>query len=458
MPERTGSNWIWPNDQFDPNPARKAKGFRTMLSFEVPRHSPLAKRVAHLANRIFLRVGSRSHGAITPIVGKDNLEILRAIPNGAGNILVGTHPGPLDSHLMFHLVGAAHRGPAVFLMAAEAYFGGPAWRRGALNRLGVIPVARGRKNPEAIAHMAELVGRGWWGGIFPEGEVYFSREVMPMEYGAMRIATETALDAQRRSGSGKARPIFLTPFAHVYFFADLAATARLANNALGQLESHPLIAIRHGAGDFITRLRAAADRLLENKAREYGVADDVWQDDDRFERNRKLQDAVLSDLETEYLSESESGYARRRAMKVRMACFERLADPDLPADERAAIENDVKKTRELILMTPFSHGYREKYDDLETQVEYLRRFRVALDMPPFNFGSQLVHFEVAEPIDVHPIARAYEALESEDARRNLLYERTEAVREIIQAGVDTICARRAGALGERIDVYRARPQ
>lgn len=421
-----------------------------MLSFEAPRHSRLAARGAHLANRIFLRFGSRSHGAVTPILGNRDIAKLRAIPHEAGNILVGTHPGPLDSHLMFHLIGAAHHGPAVFLMAAEAYFGGPRWRRAALSWLGVIPVARGRKNPEAIRHMADLVGRGWWGGIFPEGEVYFSREVMPMEYGAVRIVVETALNAQQRTieeGGGEPRPIFLTPFAHVYFFADAEVTRRRAEDALSQLESHPLIAIKGASGDFITRLQAAADQLLENKASEYGIAEDAWQDDDRFERNRKLQDAVLKDLEREYLGQSDSGYPRRRAMKVRMACFERLANAGITAEERKAIEKNVKKTRELILMTPFSPGYRDKYDDLETWVEYLRRFRTALDMPPFDFGSQVVHFRVGEPIDVHPIARAYDALELEDTRRHLLYEKTEEVREIIQAGVDRICSARRSAAG-----------
>ncbi|MCP4304328.1 MAG: 1-acyl-sn-glycerol-3-phosphate acyltransferase, partial [bacterium] len=208
---------------------------------------------------------------------------MKAIPPGAGNILVGPHPGPLDPQLMFYLLGATHRGPAVFLMAAEVYFGGTALRRLALNRLGVIPVARGRKNPEAVRIMSELIASGWWGGIFPEGEVYFSRQVMPMEDGAIRIAVEAALEIQQETeeggqGGSQLRPVFLTPFAHVYFFKHPKHALSRADKALRELESHPMIAIKSPRGDLPTRLRRAADRLLGNKADAYGIPREEWHD------------------------------------------------------------------------------------------------------------------------------------------------------------------------------------
>ncbi len=113
------SDWIWPNDQYDPVPTRKTRKFRNMLSFEAPRHSRLARCIAYLANRLFyFRLGGSRHGAVTPILPQGELAKLRSIPQGSGNILVSPHPGPLDPQLIFHLVAAAHNGPAVFLMAA----------------------------------------------------------------------------------------------------------------------------------------------------------------------------------------------------------------------------------------------------------------------------------------------------------------------------------------------------
>ncbi len=443
MPVGTASDWVWPHDQYDPVPAKNARRFRKILSFEPPQHSPLVRRIACLANGLYLRVGGPHRGAIKLRLPASEIAKLRAIPEGSGNILVGPHPGPFDSHLMFQVFAKAHAGPAVFLMAAEAYFSGTAPRRFTLNRLGVIPVARGRKNPEAVLCMSQLIASGWWGGIFPEGEVYFSREVMPMEYGAMRIAVEAALEVQRRAAEaevngGELRPIFLTPFSHVYFFEDRPETLHRAELALRELESHPMASIEHPSGDLPTRFRRMADQVLENKARQYGIPGDEWHHEDRFERTRRLQDAVLRRLEMQYIGHKEKGYARRRAMRVRMACFERLADNQLSPESRKQIDTDVLKTRELILMTPFSLAYREKYGDLEMWVEYIRRFRGALDMAPFKFGPQVVTLAFHDPIDVHPIATEYARLKSEESRRRYLYKETQSVREIIQAGVDRI--------------------
>jgi hypothetical protein len=129
-------------------------------------------------------------------------------------------------------------------------------------------------------------------------------------------------------------------------------------------------------------------------------------------------------------------------MDVRMACFERLANEPLSQQQRSNIEKDIQKTRELILMMPFTRAYRKKHGDLEMWVEYLRRFRSALNLRPFDFGKQEVTFKILQPIDMHPIAIEYNSLASEQDRRRLLYSVTESVREIIQTGVDDICASR----------------
>jgi 1-acyl-sn-glycerol-3-phosphate acyltransferase len=443
-----GNDWIWPHDQYDPIAARDIREAREIFRFEAPRYSRVVRRIAYLANwLIHLRLGGSQHGIVIPILPTSEISTLRAIPAGSGNILVGPHPGPVDPQLIFHLLGAVHDGPALFLMAAESYYRGGQLRRALFHRLGVIPVARGRRNPHAVRYMIEHLAKGWWGGIFPEGEVYFSREVMPMEYGAVRIAVEAALRIQSEAVRNNHRTenslqMYVTPFAHVYFFSNPTWSKRKAEEALREIEAHPMIAVRDSSGSIPTRLRSAADRLLKNKAAEYGIPPDAWYCDDRFERVKRLQNAVLSRLETCYLGHHGSGYARRRAMDVRMACFERLANEPLSQQQRSNIEKDIQKTRELILMMPFTRAYRKKHGDLEMWVEYLRRFRSALNLRPFDFGKQEVTFKILQPIDMHPIAIEYNSLASEQDRRRLLYSVTESVREIIQTGVDDICASR----------------
>jgi 1-acyl-sn-glycerol-3-phosphate acyltransferase len=453
-----GTEWIWPHDQYDPTSTRGTLKFRDIFHFEEPQYSHLVQRVAYLANWLFhLRFGGSHHGTVIPVLPKSSFVPLDSIREGAGNILVGPHPGPIDPQLIFHLLARVHDGPAVFLMAAESYYEGGQLRRWLFNRLGVIPVARGRKNPLAIRCMAEYLAKGWWGGIFPEGEVYFSRDVMPMEYGAMRIAVEAALwnhsdTHEREHRRNDYRPMYITPFAHVYFFTDPMRSKRRAEEALREIEAHPMISINEPHGEMPARLRSAADRLLKNKADEYGIPRDDWHSGDRFERVQRLQDAVLCRLEQHYIGHREIGYARRRAMKVRMACFGRLTNDQLSIEERSNIEKDVQKTRELILMTPFTRAYRQKYDDLEMWIEYLRRFRSALNLSPFDFGPQEVIFRVLQPIDMHPIAVEYRSLAVEKHRKKLLYEMTESLREIIQAGVDDICgSRRTMRIPDTVD-------
>jgi len=126
-----------------------------------------------------------------------------------------------------------------------------------------------------------------------------------------------------------------------------------------------------------------------------------------------------------------------------MICIDCLEDTSLSKIESDEIEKDIMKIRELILMTPFSQAYRDKYGDLEMWVEYLRRIRTALALPKKNFGPEEVVFKILEPIDVHPIAKKYQTISSNTERKEFLIWKTEELRKIIQCGVDDICKQRS---------------
>lgn len=436
----------WPYDEYSSGPPSEARHARDILTFRRPRSSPLFQRIAAWLNWVlYLRLGLMRYGSAKPIVARQELAKLKAIPTGAGNILVGPHPGPLDPNLMFYLATKAHEEPLAFLVAEEMYYGGTFLRRAALSQLGAMPVARGNKNPEAIRCMTEHLANGGWGGIFPEGELYFSREVMPMEYGALRIATEAALeiqhDAERSGGTNiSLRPILVTPFAYAYFFADPPMTLRRVVSALEELESRAEVFGEPRKGDVVGRLRAVADALLEHKAREYGIPSPEWQHPDRFVRAKKLRDAALERLETQYIGGVQEGFVRRRALKVRMVIYARLAQSQLSDAEREELQRDLQQTREIVLTVPFTRAYLNKYGDLEMWVEYLRRFRRVLQMASRDLGPQDVVFKILAPIDMHAVARHYRSLPSEDARLEYLFQKTEELRGTIQAGVNEICA------------------
>jgi len=407
------------------------------------------RKIAFVLNYfIYLKFGAFQYGSIRPIISDKDRGRLEAIPEGAGNILVGPHPSNQDAHLLFHLFAQTRTDPVLFLMAAETYLGGTFLRRWVLDELGVIPVNRGRSSPEIIEAMIEHISRGWWGGLFPEGDVYFSREVMPMEIGVLRIAVQAALKVQSRTGQKNGskkpiRPIFITPFAHVCFLRNPNLSRSRLEEAIIELERRSADKNNKQCQNFADRLRSLADQILEHKALEYGIPEDKWQHPDRFLRISRLQHAVLEQLEIAYFGRVQSGYSRRRAMKIRAICVEKLEDKSISDLTRNIIEKDTIKIRELILMTPFSHAYREKYGDLEMWVEYMRRFYTALSIPKKDFGPEDVVFRILEPIDVHLIASEYKLIFSQREKKNFLINETEALRKIIQAGVDGICSQRS---------------
>ncbi|HSH07196.1 MAG TPA: lysophospholipid acyltransferase family protein [Burkholderiales bacterium] len=414
------------------------------LAFQAPAPSRLVQWLGFGINRVYnLALGRQRLGRMTPVFSSADLALLRAIPREAGNVLVGPHPGPHDPFLMYELVRRARRPDGVFLVAAEAYYRESAFARAFLRRLGVVPVARGRPNPEAIEYVVARLGEGQWAGIFPEGDVYYSREVMPMEYGALRIAVEAALRmsrAARAPGTRRgARPILITPFAHVYFFTDRTLTARRVEHAVAELERRQEVFGRRQAGSLIQRLRAIADRLIEHKARQYGAPREAWDAPDRFDRARKLQHWVLEDLERRYLGMVQTGYERRRAIHVRMKIYARMTD--VPADEaqRAVLLQDIQRTRDIILAAPFNPQYQLQHPDLETWAEQLRRYRVAVGLPDCDLGPQKAVFKILPSIDVRPIADAYREISGERERMEFLFRETETLRRTIQSGIDDIC-------------------
>lgn len=431
-------------DEYDSRPARDQRKAEEVLTFLRPNPRPWLQRAAFLLNRVFnLTFGAFGLGRVKPVISAQEIRKLRAIPMEVGNILVGPHPSTHDPFLMYHLYSVAHRIPAGFLVAAESFYKHGPLVRSLMRSLGAIPVARGRKNPQAIDYMTDRLAEGKWCGLFPEGEMYYSREVMPMEYGALRIAVEAALKVRQRANRDRSSrehmtPVLITPFAHVYFFTNRKKTMLRTEAALEELEVRPEVFGRRQCGDLISRLRAAADRLLEYKGNKYGVPKASWDDPDRFERARKLQKFVLEGLEKKYRGQIHEGYERRRALKVRMDIFDVLRSKNFDKQEIESLKLDIQKTRDIVMTVPFNRDYLNRYGDLEMWVEYLRRFRSTLGMPEYDPGPREVVFRIMPSIDVLEIAERYLELATPEAQMEYLFDKTEELRRIIQGGVETI--------------------
>ncbi len=424
---------VYEADPYDPHPEKTAADL--ILTFKPPTPAPWLQRFAFTLNRTVVLPALKRVDVVFP---RSEADKLRAIPMDAGNLLVAPHPDWLDGQVMFHLYSVVGKMPAGFFMASDALQKGSGLYRTLLSLLGAVPIRRGKPNPEAVEYLTQRIAEGGWGGIFPEGAIYISRRVMPMEYGAVRIAIEAALKTQRAAASQSAiRPVFITPYAHVYFHTDREEMLERMHAALQEIEARPDVFGQPREGDLSGRLRAVAQRLLESKARRYHVAMNGWEALDLFERGERLQGQLLEQLETKYSGRITTGYPRRRAMKIRMKIYERLAESS--PTQKAELKEDLLKTLDIVVLISFDRVYVSRYNDLEMWGEFLRRFRDSVGMREEPFGRRRVVVRVLKSWDVHDRAREYAALPTEESQREFLFRLTEDLRAQIQEGVDEIC-------------------
>lgn len=112
-------------------------------------------------------------------IGKNN------IPKKGPVILAGNHTSKLDPLL---LMSSTNR--CIHFLAKIELFKGI--KKIFFNNLGIIPVDRKRKNPEAVNLANSYLLNNKVIGIFPESTINKTRDIiMPFKYGAVKMANET---------------------------------------------------------------------------------------------------------------------------------------------------------------------------------------------------------------------------------------------------------------------------
>lgn len=398
-----------------------------------------------LVQKVFLKINS---AILLPWIKKVSVSIpnaelnkLRQLPKDSGNILVGTHPDYDDGMITLSMLNSIGRNPTGYMIASEVMQRTPKPLKGIWSALGAIPVRRGKPNPKAVEYLSTEVAKGGWAFIFPEGTVYHSRKVMPMEYGAVKISVEAALQAQEiAKKTGKPpRPMLITPYAHVYFHKDRKQMLKKMDASLKEVEARPEVFGKGQSGSIVSRIQLATEKILTSKAKLYKISTEGWEKLDSYGRAERVKNQLLKELEDKYVGGPQEGYERRRAQKIRMEIYEKLQAPDLTEAQKQELKDDVQKSMDVVSLVSFEKDYQEKYNDLEVWGEYLKRMRDALWMSTSAYGSRKAVVKVLPSVDIHPIATAYANLKDEEAKKALLFEVTEKFRQTIQGGVDAIC-------------------
>jgi 1-acyl-sn-glycerol-3-phosphate acyltransferase len=213
---------------------------------DTPEHAPrpennLPSRILQCVNRMYARVYHRLE-VISPS---------RLPPSGPG-IIVCNHTSGLDPHL----VQSACRRLISWMMAREYYE--IRMIKPMLDAMGTIPVSRNGRDMSATRAAMRALARGQMLGIFPEGRIEPTRQLLPFQTGAAMMAIKTGvpvfpayLDGTQRGHEMLAA--FFCPHRARVIFGDPVQFPRSGD--MHELLATATSAIEHAVAD----LKAMAD-------------------------------------------------------------------------------------------------------------------------------------------------------------------------------------------------------
>ncbi len=124
-------------------------------------------------------------GALAAATFRIRVAGLANVPSHGGALLAYNHLSILDA--VFVGLPVSRTGRIVRFFALSEDFERPLLGP-ALKRLRSIPIRRGVGDWAALEQLSDVVGKGWLGGIAPEGTVGTGPDMLPVQKGAARIA------------------------------------------------------------------------------------------------------------------------------------------------------------------------------------------------------------------------------------------------------------------------------
>jgi 1-acyl-sn-glycerol-3-phosphate acyltransferase len=329
-----------------------------------------------------------------------DLDVLRAVPQGAGIILAANHADETDFKACLELSRRSGR-RFLFMMNREAFdegYGVAGWW---LQRLGAFSVERGSQhNDEAKRYAIEVVMRGREVLVtFPEGEIYYLNDlVQPFKSGAVDIGMQAVVEARRTRPDWTA---YLVPMALKYRYREPIApilerrtrlmeqrlNSRIAGLSL-QRRLAQIMADLLGRHELAHHLRPAADRLTELG--------------DRVQEVRK---AILSETEARYAGATAGPPAQTMDRAWRLSSYLRgLLARRGPSggEDREQARTDLASAESVAQMG----GWQPQYTDEDPSQERLAETVIKLEREvyrtkrPRQLGRRDLFLRIGEPIDV----------------------------------------------------------
>jgi 1-acyl-sn-glycerol-3-phosphate acyltransferase len=383
-------------------------------------------RGAQVLNRLDLAWRNRLR------LGNRDLEILRAIPRGAGVILAANHADETDMKACLELSRRCRR-RFLYMANREAFDEGSGLAGWWLQRLGAFSVERGGQNNFAKRYAIDIVRRGQEVlVIFPEGEIYYLNDlVQPFKSGAVEIGMQGVIEQRRAQPDWTA---FLVPLAIKYRYRQpirpiLERKTRLMEQRLFRL----------AASDSLPRrLALIVGELLHRQEMIHHLAPDPDRRAELTDRVQQARRAVLAQIESVYTGATASSPDQTMDRTWRLSSYLRrlLRQGEQHSDESlAGFRVDLAALEHVAKMG----AWQPNYVDLDPSQERLAEMVLKLEREvygrkrPHQLANRDVFLRIGEPIDLGQFVSSY--LEDAHAVRHAVAEK---LRAMIQSLIDEI--------------------
>ncbi len=329
-----------------------------------------------------------------------DLDVLLALPRGAGVILAANHADETDFEACLELSRRSGR-RFLFMMNREAFDEGWGVAGWWLQRLGAFSVERGGlHNEEAKRYAIEVVIRGREVlVIFPEGEIYYLNDlVQPFKSGAVDIAMQAVVEARR------ARPdwtAYLVPMSLKYRYRG--PIVHILERRTRSIER--LLNIRMAGLSLQRRLARIMGDLLHRHELAHHLEPIADQLTGLGERVQEVRKAILSETEARYAGADASPPGPTMDRAWRLASYLRgLLAGTGPSggEDREQTRADLASSESVAQMG----GWQPRYTDEDPSQERLAEMVIKLEREvyrtkrPRQLARRDLLLRIGEPIDV----------------------------------------------------------
>ena len=329
------------------------------------------------------------------LAGRENLG---AIKLGDGALLAPNHSHDSDPHVMMDVGKTLHR--QLYFMAAWqvflAHHGIDGW---VMQRFGAFSVDREGCDRRAMRQASEIVSRGDWLVVFPEGEIYHTNErLTPLREGVAFMALQAQREMDKANGG---KSMWVVPTAIKYRY-DEDITPALEKSTC-ELEKRFMIAA-HDGDALPQRIVHLGEMLLTIKEKEtLGHTQEAL--GDLPARLNAMINTLLASMETKQFGKTSDGDSVPLRVKVlRRALLEKMCDQ--AADDKVRHEaHDMLDDLHLVLqLYSYPGDYITAKPSVERMAETIEKFEEDTTGVAFPKGKRTAVVRLGQPIEVKPMA------------------------------------------------------